>query len=84
MLEAEIYFAKGDLDSAIPLYQRSIALADEAGYLHEKALANERLGIALGESDNQFRSIGFLREALKLYGDWGAHAKVDQMKKKFP
>ena len=83
LLEAEICFSKGDFDSAVPLYQRSIELAKQEGFLHERALANERAGIAFDKSGESQRSIVFLKEAMKLYGDWGAHAKVYQMKEKF-
>jgi len=84
LLEAEFAAAKGNLDDAIPLYQCSASMADHEGFLHEKALACERAGLTVRHFGDSLRSTTFLSQALEAYSEWGACAKVVQMRTRFP
>uniref|UniRef100_A0A7S0KXE6 Anaphase-promoting complex subunit 5 n=1 Tax=Asterionellopsis glacialis TaxID=33640 RepID=A0A7S0KXE6_9STRA len=85
LLKAEIALLKSGMDSALPLYELSIELAKSSGFVHEEALANERAGLALLHlnTEDSF-GFSFLQNAIKLYEDWGAHAKVAHLAKLFP
>jgi len=85
LLEAEITLQKSGIESALPLYERSIELAKNEGFVHEEALANERAGLALLHLNGE-DLFGFscLQRAINLYNSWGAHAKVAHLEKLFP
>lgn len=83
LLEAEFLSLKGKLDLAIPMYQRSIELAEIGGFLHEEAFTNERAGLALRHCGDAAGSVSFLKKAYYLYEKWGSTPKVEQLSKKF-
>ena len=80
LLEAEIAFAVGNKDEAKELFKEAIYLSKKHGYINEEALANERAGMFCIETNELKRVCNFFTEALKLYGEWGAQAKVRHVK----
>lgn len=71
-------------EKARELYKKAIEGAQNNAFLHELALAHELAGefdLAFG---HQQTAAVHLREALTLYREWGADAKVKQLRQKFP
>jgi predicted ATPase len=63
-------------------YISAIALSREAGFLLQTALACERLGKFLLEDNFDPESaVHYIREALKLYSEWGGIAKVQHLER---
>merc|ERR1712232_51375 len=79
LLDAEKAALKGKKDVAIESYQQAALQAGRSGFIHDQALANERLGdfsLDIGDVDEaKYR----YNEAIKLYGEWGASRKVRQL-----
>lgn len=83
LLEAEIAAVKGNKISALSKYTTAVALLREAGMVMQCALANERAGIyslSIGDNENGYP---FLKEAFKLYREWGCALKLDCLTKEF-
>src|SRR5207247_223309 len=71
-------------EQAITYYERAIAYADQTHMVQHQALANElyaRFWLARGPSNV---ASAFLTEALLRYAEWGAVAKVDELRRRFP
>lgn len=82
LLEAEFSVANGSsAKKSIDLYEKSISLSKEYGYIHESALAYERLAISM--ISNLSDPSSYLREAFHKYEKWGALTKMIHLKKKF-
>merc|ERR1712232_145069 len=47
MLEAEMLISKGDLSAGLELFEKSAALSEAEGFIHEQAIAYERAGLAM-------------------------------------
>lgn len=69
-------------------YRKAIALASRTGQMHQSALFNERYSDFLGHRTNDkgheyeaFQDLAqhHRTEAIRLYRDWGAYAKVDML-----
>jgi hypothetical protein len=84
LLDAEWAAFKGKKDDAIKHYEVAILLAARGGYQHDAALATERFGafyyVAMGDRDSAAYQIG---QSITYWGDWGAVAKVRQLKAKY-
>jgi len=76
---------RGNNDSASRLFETAILYAGRRGLIQDRAVVSELYGEhlkRLGQDyaqDAEFQ----LSEALKLYEEWGARAKVKQMQKTF-
>jgi hypothetical protein len=78
-------------DTALMFFQRSLSRAARAGFIHDAALAAERtaeyLSIGLTSNDSDHEAKGrvceYLDLAITYYTEWGALAKVDQLKHKY-
>ena len=70
--------------STIETYQASIKLAIESGFLHEEALANERLAEYLITNNQADIAKVYLTRAYHIYQQWGATAKLGQLLQKHP
>lgn len=84
LIEGEVARNRGDIESAIRLYDKAIEAAENSGFIHEVALANELaadcyIGHGLGKAAE-----GYLNAALQSYRDWGALAKVAALYREFP
>ena len=84
LVAAERARLAGQLDRALPLYDRSMEWAQAQGFVHEMALACElagrcRLAQGLAQAAN-----AYLEKARAAYARWGAAAKVEALDEEFP
>jgi len=79
LLEAELYYLDGDLESAEAAYKASIVSAQKNRIINEEALACELYGIFCVENDNVNRGFKMLQCALGKYKQWGAMNKVNEL-----
>mmetsp|Transcript_24055 Transcript_24055/g.56756 ORF Transcript_24055/g.56756 Transcript_24055/m.56756 type:complete len:315 (-) Transcript_24055:65-1009(-) len=89
MLEAEFQVLKGDLNTALKLFEKSASISGDEGFVHEQAIAYERAGLAvLYEIENPSRkddslssdaASEYFAKSFSLYQEWGAATKADQM-----
>jgi len=63
-------------ERAGPVYEAAIAGARAHYFLNDQALATECYGAYLLEQGQRFLASVALRESIRLYGQWQAHAKV--------
>ena len=79
LLEAELCYLNGDIDSADVAYKASIVSAHEHRFLHYEALAYELHGIFCMENQMADRGLVQLQMALDKYKQWGAMRKVTDL-----
>lgn len=79
ILEAELHYLNGDLESADTAYEASIVFSREYKFLHYEGLAYELHGIFLLENNMLDKATGQLRMALNKYRRWGATKKVEEL-----
>jgi predicted ATPase/signal transduction histidine kinase len=84
LMSAELARVTGRQAEALELYEQAISTAQENGYLHHEALANELAGKLLVEQKRLKAARGYLFEASYLYSRWGASAKVKHLTLRFP
>lgn len=75
-IEAEMAQTRGDLAAAMSCYDTAITLAQQAGFVHEEAMANERAADFYCALGRKRAAEGYLRETRDLYEGWGAIAKI--------
>lgn len=83
LLDAEAKAFNGNKFSAINNYEVAVLLAARGGYLHDAALASERLGsfyLKLGDREEATFRIG---QSIKYWREWGATAKVGHLEEKY-
>jgi hypothetical protein len=88
LLDAEAESLRGEHYSACRHYEAAVLYAGRHGWRQDQALAHERYGMYLSRLDggderrhqHHHDALFHLREAVKLYDEWGAHAKVDLMR----
>ncbi|HKO48606.1 MAG TPA: AAA family ATPase [Polyangiaceae bacterium] len=70
-------------DEVLALYDAAIeACAD--GFIHLRALANERLSEFWSDKGQRKVARSFIEDAYYLYERWGAHAKLRQLEQRYP
>ncbi|MBL0712138.1 MAG: AAA family ATPase, partial [Desulfosarcina sp.] len=84
LIRAEKARVSGDIDRALVHYERAIQGAQEVGFTHNEALANELYARFWAERDNNRFAGQFMREAYSLYRKWGALAKANHLAKRYP
>lgn len=84
LVEAERLRVSGRGFEAHALYDESIQLARENGFLHEEALANELCGMMHADAGRMTLALPYLSKALDRYSQWGAQAKAAHLKQRFP
>ena len=75
---------KGKQSEAVSSYLKANTIAARFGFIHDRALINERHGeymLELGTDNDEAEYR--LKEATKLYIEWGADRKVDLLSKKY-
>lgn len=83
LVKAELELLKGNVSLVSDLYDESIALAEQNGFTHEEALANERAGMLwLEQKKNRFAKV-YLSKAVSLYQLWNAKNKYQQLETKY-
>jgi hypothetical protein len=93
LLEAEeeaLRYGKDDTGKVLRKFQMALSMASRAGFIHDAALASERtaeylsVGMASCCSDSSSSRVrDYVELAMTSYTEWGALAKVDQLKKKW-
>jgi predicted ATPase len=79
LLEAELAVLKGEIAVALSWYNQSIETAAQEGFVHEEALAFERLGQYQCSLGNLNIATPYFDRARDLYKHWGAITLVDRM-----
>jgi len=84
LVEGELARVKGESQKAIKYYKLAIHGAHENKFIQEEGLANEIAGrYWLDEEMEDYAKI-HINEAHRCYKQWGAHAKVKHLEKKYP
>jgi hypothetical protein len=80
MVLAEYDAVQGKYDGAVRRFNCAIDFATNHGFIHEKALALERIGILLIHDLGRMESgIDFLFRARDAYSEWGCEAKCKRI-----
>lgn len=82
LLDGEYAALKGRLKDAKKCYIKAIALAARQGLIHEQAVAYERFGDYMLECGDVDEAEYRWNCAMELCSEWGAGAKVDQLRSK--
>ncbi len=82
-MEAFLESFKGNVNTALSLYEQAIKTAKEYGFLRDEAMANEMAGRLLLGLGLPKAADGYLQEAQYLYYRWGAHRKVEDMEQNY-
>ena len=84
LLEAEIAKCKGEFEIATLLYDQAIYEAEAQKFIHHAAIAAELAGEYYLSKSRHRLARNYLNYALKSYSKWGADAKVEWMRQKYP
>ncbi|MBI5063358.1 MAG: diguanylate cyclase [Desulfatitalea sp.] len=84
LVEAERKRVMGRHFEAHMLFDESIRLARGQEFIHEEALAYELCGSMHAQADRMTLADAYLAKARDLYRRWGAQAKVDDLKRRYP
>jgi predicted ATPase/signal transduction histidine kinase len=84
LVAAELAKIQGEILEAIYLYDTTITLAAENGYIQDEALANERAAIFYIELGKTKIAKVYMTEAYYAYIKWGAITKVRDLEKNYP
>ncbi len=84
LLIAEMAALKGNDDKARKHFDLAIKGAESGEFLNEEALALERAGSYYLFTGQDFIAENYLRNAYQTYKEWGAVAKMQDLKKRFP
>ena len=77
LLDAELAALQRKRSRCERHYQSALAIAIRGGLVHDAALANERYGdFALSVLDDNAIGKFHVKEAIRLYSEWGAAKKV--------
>lgn len=82
LLQAELAVVVGNDQQAKVLYQESIKLSQQHGFIHEEALSCERAGLFYLNIDSSSAS-ELLKQSYKCYARWGAVEKAKKFKKDY-
>lgn len=84
LVEAEKCRRYGNDFDAHELYEQSMAIASEQGFVHEQAIAAELCGEMHFEAGKYTLADPYLKKARDLYQQWGATAKVTDIEERYP
>ncbi|NBB77545.1 MAG: AAA family ATPase, partial [Bacteroidetes bacterium] len=84
LLVAEMAWCKDKEKQARKQYDLAIKGAQSGEFLNEEALSLERAGLYYLSTEQEFIAENYLRKAYQAYKEWGAVAKVQDLKKRFP
>lgn len=79
LVDAELARLSGDATAALALYEQAAVAAQDAGFVHEQALAHELAGGHLRRIGIQPAAQRHFQLAHDLYAGWGATAKAARM-----
>lgn len=84
LVEAEKLRCEGKEFEAHDLFEQSMALAKQQGFIQEQAMAAEQCAIMHFNSGRKTMAEPYLSLAHGLYESWGAKAKLKQLEKQYP
>jgi len=84
LLMAEMAWCKGREDKARKHFDLAIKGAEKGEFLNEEALSLERTGLYYLATGQEFIAENYLRKAYQIYKEWGAAAKMKDLKTRFP
>ncbi|MEO9484572.1 MAG: ATP-binding sensor histidine kinase [Ekhidna sp.] len=84
LLIAEFASLKGSDAKARKHFDLAIKGAESGEFLNEEALSLERAGFYYLATGQDFTAENYLRKAFQTYKEWGAIAKMHDLKKRFP
>ncbi|GGA26182.1 serine/threonine protein kinase [Okeania sp. KiyG1] len=84
LMQAEKCRVLGQKLEAIELYDKAIAGAQENEYIQEEALANELAAKFYLDWGKETVAEAYMQKAYYCYAHWGAKAKTDHLKKRYP
>lgn len=84
LINAELNSLLGNSQRADRDYESAIDLATNNEYINDAALASELAGKHYQNSNRKTTAGSYLRSAHRLYGQWGALAKVNDIEIKYP
>lgn len=79
LLEAEEKYTEGDIDFAVPLYDRAIRSAHEHKFIHEEAISSELAGAFYHERGLHHMSYPYFMHSIECFKQWGAHAVAQRV-----
>lgn len=80
LLEAELFFCRGDYLQAYPKYESAISLSKEGGFFMLTALACERTGKFFIARGNVQAALPYIHNSLLKYEEWGGFAKAHHLR----
>lgn len=83
LLKAELAVATGDHLSALAEFTSAVLYSREGSFIMQEALANERAAKYYFSRNETEKGTTYLREALRLYKEWGGVAKVEHLEAEF-
>lgn len=83
IIEAELARLLGNNNKAELLYDKTIELTKQYGFIHEEALANELAAVYYLEQENERIAKAYINEAYQCYARWGARTKLIQLEKQY-
>lgn len=84
LLIAEMASLKGDDDKARKHFDLAIKGAESGEFLNEEALSLERAAFYYLSTGHDLIAENYLRKAYQTYKEWGAKAKMEDLKERFP
>ena len=81
--QAELANLNGYNTMAEESYQLAISTASANGFRQDKALSHELASMYYGSKGDVSKRDDHMRHAIICYEEWGAHAKVDQLRSSF-
>ena len=84
LMAAERARLAGDVDEALRLYEVSADAARKNEFIQHAAMAYELAGRCYIDRGQPRAARGYLEDALGMYGMWGAMAKVEQLRGRYP
>jgi diguanylate cyclase (GGDEF)-like protein len=84
LVRAEMMQIAGQRMRTLKLYDQAVKSARENGYTSVEALANERAALCYLEEGIDESARGYMAAAIRAYRNWGAFAKIDQLKQAHP
>ncbi|HOO71566.1 MAG TPA: diguanylate cyclase [Spirochaetota bacterium] len=84
LVRAELAALKGRFEDAVRLYHEAILGARRNGYLHEEALACELIALFYIRLNCRDEASVFMNTACDCYARWGASAKEQDLRERYP
>lgn len=84
LLIAELAWSEGNEVKARQHYDQAIKGAENGEFLNEEALSLERTGLYYLSTGQEFIAENYIRKAYQTYKQWGAAAKLKDLKTRYP